>query len=187
MKGDLHASRNMSRPLIITLSGQHFRCAARAGDDLSRRKRATAAPSSPSNTAAVRMWCILGAVDASRPPIAAQTAHEATCDVRTSITAPREPTALRAVALPAARHRAERLATSCLTSAERGTCSHIAIPRRANAAVPALRTGAAWVAFRRSRQTAAPLRRVSHLDMPGGWRSPLGTAGASGGRRTAVK
>ena len=75
----------------------------------------------------------------------------------------------------------------CLTSAERGTCSHIAIPRRANAAVPALRAGAAWVAFRRSRQNAAPLRRVSHLDMPSGRRSPLGTASVSGGRRTALK
>ena len=94
---------------------------------------------------------------------------------------------LRAVALPAAQHRAERLATPCLTSAERDACLHIAIPRRANAAVPALRAGAAWVAFRRSRQTAALLSRVSHLDMPDSWRSPLGTASVSGGRRTAVK
>ena len=128
---------------------------------------------------------MLGAI---QTPIAAQIARGATCDARKStISARWERTALRAVALPAALHRAERLATSCLTIAERGTCSHIAIPRRANAAVPALRAGAAWVAFRRSRQTAAPLRRVSHLDMPGGWRSPLGTASVSGGRRTAVK
>ena len=76
---------------------------------------------------------------------------------------------------------------SCLTSAERGTCSDIAIPRRANAAVPALGAGAAWVAFRRSRQTAAPLRKVSQLDMQCGWRSPLGTASVSGGPRTALK
>ena len=145
-------------------------------------------PSSPPTAAAVRMWWFSGVLGAIQPPIAAQMALEATCDARKStISARSEPTAMRAVALPAARHRAEGLATSCLMSAARGTCSHIAIPRRANAAVPALGTGAAWVAFRRLRQTAAPLRGVSHLDMPSSWRSPRGTASVSGGRRIALK
>ena len=46
--------------------------------------------------------------------------------------------ALRAVALPAARDGAGRLATSCLTTPARGTRSQIAIPRRATAAVSPL-------------------------------------------------
>ena len=45
-----------------------------------------------------------------------------------------------AVALPAARDCAERLATSFLTTPSRGTRSQTAIPRRANAAVLALKT-----------------------------------------------
>ena len=57
-----------------------------------------------------------------------------------------ELTALRAVALPAARDGAGRLATSFLTTPARGTRSQTAIPRRANAAVPALETCAAPVA-----------------------------------------
>ena len=52
-------------------------------------------------------------------------------------------TALRAAAVPAARDGVERLATSCLTTPARGTWSQIAIPRCANAAVPALKTRAA--------------------------------------------
>ena len=57
-----------------------------------------------------------------------------------------ELTALRAVAVPAARDGAERLATSCVTTTARGTRSQTAIPRRADAAVPALETCAAPVA-----------------------------------------
>ena len=71
--------------------------------------------------------------------------------------------ALRAVALPAARDGAERLATSCLTTPARGTRSQIAIPRRANAAVLALKTCAVpWVYWdlpsdgRTSAQEGAP-------------------------------
>ena len=48
--------------------------------------------------------------------------------------------ALRAVALPAGRDGAERLTTSCLTTSALGTRSQTAIPRRANAGVPALKT-----------------------------------------------
>ena len=51
-----------------------------------------------------------------------------------------ERTALRAVALPAARDGSERLATSSLTTPARGTRSQTAIPRRASAAVPAPKT-----------------------------------------------
>ena len=54
--------------------------------------------------------------------------------------------ALRAVALPAARDGAGRLATSFPTTPARGTWSQTAIPRRSNAAVPALKTCAAPVA-----------------------------------------
>ena len=57
-----------------------------------------------------------------------------------------ELTALRAVAVPAARDGAGRLATSFLTTPARGTWSQTAIPRRANAAVLALKTCEAPVA-----------------------------------------
>ena len=57
-----------------------------------------------------------------------------------------ELTALRAVALPAARDGAGRLATSCPTTHARGTWSQTAIPRRASAGVPALKTCAAAMA-----------------------------------------
>ena len=128
------------------------RATPRAALLCSRPSTMAAVPSSPLTAAAVRMWWLPGVLGAIQPPIAAQVAHAATCDGRKStISARCERTALRAFALPAERHRAERLATSCLTSAQRGTCFRIAIPRRANAAVPAPRAGAAWVAFRRSR------------------------------------
>ena len=95
----------------------------------------------------MRRLRLLGVLGADLPPTVAQIAHAATCDARKStISMSEEPTALRAVALPAARDGAGRLATSYLTTPARGTRSQTAIPRRANAAVLALKTCEAPVA-----------------------------------------
>ena len=114
------------------------------------------------------MHWLPGVLGADLQLFVAQTAHAAACDARKStICEGEQGAASRAVALLAARYSAGRLATSCLTIPGRGACSQTAIPRRANAAALHSKQGRRWATIRISRPTAAPMRRMSLLGVPG--------------------
>ena len=82
------------------------------------------------------------------------------------------------VVLPAARHGVGMLKTSCLTTSELGTCSQIAILRRAIAAVPASKLGGLS-----DDRHFAPVRHITAQDVASRCVRPRMTVAAWCGRR----